>query len=189
MGIDVGLLSLLLQDLSKLVFANAAKERSHFVGLLDHPLHTETTALSDDSLRPASISHYIITPRVLMWWQSKSLDMTDLSNLYWVLCCSSSVILNFELLHNLLKPRNRDEHAINLFMFPKEDLVTAHKVCPLLQIWDLESLSVESWICSGQVQSLKPHKTPTFHFGSVLNMKQLSTDQTVCVAPEAQPDP
>ncbi len=44
-GIDVGLLSLLLQDLSKLVFANAAKERAHVMGLLDHPLQTVTTAL------------------------------------------------------------------------------------------------------------------------------------------------
>lgn len=37
-GVDVHLLSLLLQDLSKLVFANAAKERSHLMRFLDHPL-------------------------------------------------------------------------------------------------------------------------------------------------------
>lgn len=44
-GIDVGLLSLLLQDLPKLVFANAAKERAHIVGFLDHPLQTVTASL------------------------------------------------------------------------------------------------------------------------------------------------
>ncbi len=44
-GIDVSLLSFLLQDLSKLVFANAAKERSHMMGFLDHPLQTVTTAV------------------------------------------------------------------------------------------------------------------------------------------------
>lgn len=41
-GIDVGLLSLLFQDLSKLVFANAAKKCAHIMGFLDHPLQTTT---------------------------------------------------------------------------------------------------------------------------------------------------
>lgn len=40
--INMGLLSLLLQDLSKLVFANAAKIRAHVVGFLDDPLRTAT---------------------------------------------------------------------------------------------------------------------------------------------------
>lgn len=44
-AIDVGLLSLLLQDLSKLIFADAAKERAHIMRFLDHPLQTVTTAL------------------------------------------------------------------------------------------------------------------------------------------------
>ncbi|TNN56143.1 hypothetical protein EYF80_033608 [Liparis tanakae] len=44
-SVDVGLLGLLLQDISKLVFADAAEEGSHVVGFLDHPLQTGTTAL------------------------------------------------------------------------------------------------------------------------------------------------
>lgn len=43
-NIDVGLLSLLLEDLSKLIFADAAEERSHVVRFLDHPLERATTA-------------------------------------------------------------------------------------------------------------------------------------------------
>lgn len=44
-GIDVGILSLLLKDLSKLVFANAAEECAHIVGFLDHPLQIVTASL------------------------------------------------------------------------------------------------------------------------------------------------
>lgn len=39
-GVDVGLLGLLLQDRSKVVLANAAEERADVVRLLDHPLQT-----------------------------------------------------------------------------------------------------------------------------------------------------
>lgn len=44
-GFDVCFLGLLLQDPSKLVFANAAKERSHLMGFLDHPLETTNASL------------------------------------------------------------------------------------------------------------------------------------------------
>lgn len=43
-GVDVGFLGLLLQDLSKLVFADATKERSYLMGFLDHPLQTARAA-------------------------------------------------------------------------------------------------------------------------------------------------
>lgn len=122
-GVDVGLLSLLLQDLSKFVFANATKERSHFMRFLDHPLQTVTTALSDDSQRPPVT---VIIHSVLIWQQSRSqwvcLDMTDLSNLYWVLCGSSSVVLNFELLHKLFKPTDRDKHVIHMIHLSKQKI-------------------------------------------------------------------
>lgn len=39
-GVDVGLLGLLLQDGSEVVFADAAEERADVVRLLDHPLQT-----------------------------------------------------------------------------------------------------------------------------------------------------
>lgn len=40
----MGLLRLLLQDLPKLVFANAAEKRARVMGLLDHPLGRAKTA-------------------------------------------------------------------------------------------------------------------------------------------------
>lgn len=39
-GVDVGLLRLLLQDRSEVVLADAAEERADLVRLLDHPLQT-----------------------------------------------------------------------------------------------------------------------------------------------------
>lgn len=50
-GVDVGLLGLLLQDRSEIVFADAAEERSHVVRLLDHPLQTAGKTSLGHSLR------------------------------------------------------------------------------------------------------------------------------------------
>lgn len=95
-GVDVGLPSLLLQDLSKLVFPNAAKERSHPVGLLDHPLRAEKLSLISANQRRAMLC----------------LNESHLSDLYGVLCGSSGVVFNFELLHQLLKPTDGNRRVI-----------------------------------------------------------------------------
>lgn len=42
MGVHMALCCLLLQNLSKLIFADAAEEGGHFRGLLDHPLKQKT---------------------------------------------------------------------------------------------------------------------------------------------------
>lgn len=51
-GINVGFFSLLLQDVAKLVFANAAEKCAHIVGFLDHPLQTKAH-ISIGCLTPA----------------------------------------------------------------------------------------------------------------------------------------
>lgn len=45
-GVDVGGFRLLLQDIPKLVLADAAKERPDVMGFLDHPLETVTSDLA-----------------------------------------------------------------------------------------------------------------------------------------------
>lgn len=47
-GIDMGLLSLLLQDRSEFVFADAAEERADIMRFLDHPLQTANNQISSD---------------------------------------------------------------------------------------------------------------------------------------------
>ena len=38
-GVHVGLVCLLLQNLPKLILSDTAEERTHLVGILDHPLY------------------------------------------------------------------------------------------------------------------------------------------------------
>lgn len=85
-GVNVSLLSLLLQDRSEIVFADAAEERADVVGLLDHPLWTARKRDSVTNCR------YCVTEVVRC-------ANTNLSDLDGVLCGSSGVVLNFELLH------------------------------------------------------------------------------------------
>lgn len=93
----MGLLSLLLQDRSEFVLADAAEERADIMRLLDHPLQTAKKQLSSEkqlliTLAMLPREHFVWTP--------------NLSNLYRVLCGSSGVVLYFELLHQLVKSKN-----------------------------------------------------------------------------------
>ena len=49
-GVDVDLLCLLLQDLPEAILPDAAKERAHLVGLLDHPLQKTPPEWSSEEL-------------------------------------------------------------------------------------------------------------------------------------------
>lgn len=104
MSVDMGLFGLLLEDLSELIFADAAEERSHVVRFLDHPLKNNRHKSSDEHKPQTQLN--ICT-------KFKGFTcVTDLSNLYRVLRGSSSVILNFELLYKFVKPAHRDKDVI-----------------------------------------------------------------------------
>lgn len=115
---------------------------------------TVTTALSDGSLRP---TFTVIIHRVLMWWHSRSQSLTDLSNLYWVLCGPTSVVLNFELLHKLFKPTDRDKHVIHMIHLSKrrfnDSPYSLSISANLMPMFFCVPTSVQ---CPTQVQSLKP---------------------------------
>lgn len=95
-GIDVGLLRLLLQDISKLVFADAAKEGANIMRLLDHPLQTVHKNTHLRTIFPEG-------------FDKADVCMTDLSNLYGILGCPSSMVLDFEILHELIKSKHTDK--------------------------------------------------------------------------------